>query len=178
MPGANTVQNLNNVPKQRGEYPNLLRHLSSHVPGLTAPQLGFGMVFSSTCWRLEQHMMYSATYHHHGEAKTWYAVPASGRAAFEATAKKELAEAMSAQPDLLLQGVAMVLPSALQAAGVPVFSVVQEPGTFIVTLPGAYHAEFSHGLNCTESIAFAPPDWLRFAHAGSERLRLFRKPQV
>ena len=54
----------------------------------------------------------------------------------------------------------------------------QEPGEFVVTFPGAYHAGFSTGLNCGEAVNFAPPDWLRFGAAAAERLRAFRKPPL
>ena len=42
---------------------------------------------------------------------------------------------------------------------------VQRPGTVIVTLPAAYHAGFSLGLNMTEAINFATFDWLPEAAA-------------
>lgn len=60
----------------------------------------------------------------------------------------------------------------------PVYTAVQEEGNFIITFPGAYHAGFNHGVNCAEAVNFAPPDWLRFAHASVERYRHFRKPPV
>ena len=38
----------------------------------------------------------------------------------------------------------------LQKRGVPVFRVVHEPGSFIVTMPNSYHAGFNCGFNVAE----------------------------
>lgn len=45
-----------------------------------------------------------------------------------------------------------VPPWQLLEAGVPVSHAVQRPGEFIVTLPQAYHAGFSHGFNTAEAV--------------------------
>lgn len=42
-------------------------------------------------------------------------------------------------------------PHALeQKRGVPVYRVVHEPGSFVVTMPDAYHAGFNCGFNVAE----------------------------
>jgi hypothetical protein len=48
------------------------------------------------------------------------------------------------------------------ARGVPVYQTSQEPGSFVVTFPMAYHGGFSYGFNVGEACNFACPDWLRF----------------
>lgn len=60
----------------------------------------------------------------------------------------------------LLAQVAQLSPSFLMSKGIPVYRCVQNPLEFVVTFPGAYHSEFSCGFNCSESICFAPFDWL------------------
>lgn len=40
--------------------------------------------------------------------------------------------------------------SALQKRGVPVYRVVHEPGSFVVTMPDAYHSGFNCGFNVAE----------------------------
>lgn len=56
--------------------------------------------------------------------------------------------------------VAQLSPSMLMSKGIPVYRCVQNPLEFVVTFPGAYHSEFSCGFNCSESVCFAPFDWL------------------
>ena len=56
-------------------------------------------------------------------------------------------------------------------AGVSVCHLLQQPGTFVITWPRAYHAGFSHGVNCAESSNFATPDWVQHARVANERYR-------
>lgn len=53
-----------------------------------------------------------------------------------------------------------------QKRGVPVYRVVHEPGSFIVTMPDAYHSGFNCGFNVAEVSAQAvvcPGGLLRFS---------------
>lgn len=59
------------------------------------------------------------------------------------------------------------------AHGVPVYTVTQSPGTFIVTFPQAYHCGFNCGFNCAEAVNFATSDWLQHGHTAYERYRMF-----
>jgi len=86
------------------------------------PWLYVGMLFSSFCWHVEDHLFYSVNYCHWGEAKTWYAVPARGAEAFEAAFKAVMPELFAAQPDLLLQLVTMLNPRTLQVPPPPAFA--------------------------------------------------------
>ena len=38
--------------------------------------------------------------------------------------------------------------------------MVQNPGEFIVTMGGSYHAGFNWGFNLAEAVNFALPKWL------------------
>jgi histone demethylase JARID1 len=95
------------------------------------PWLYVGMLFSSFCWHVEDHLFYSVNYCHWGDAKTWYAVPARGAEAFEAAFKAVMPELFAAQPDLLLQLVTMLNPRTLQvpAASISFHSGTTPPGT-------------------------------------------------
>ena len=73
---------------------------------------------------------------------------------------------------------AMFPPTALLAAGVPVCRAVQQPRQFVVTLPQAYHAGFSHGFNTAEAVNFMLTDWLPYAEAASARYRMMAKEPV
>ena len=54
--------------------------------------------------------------------------------------------------DVLLGKTTIFPPKILLDHGMPVYKVVQRLGEFIVTLPMAYHAGFSHGKTfCSET---------------------------
>ncbi|XP_057525455.1 lysine-specific demethylase JMJ17 isoform X2 [Amaranthus tricolor] len=89
-----------------------------------------------------------------------------------------LPDLFDAQPDLLFQLVTMLNPSVLQENGVPVYTVLQEPGNFVITFPRSYHGGFNLGLNCAEAVNFAPADWLPHGGFGSELYKLYHKPAV
>ena len=59
----------------------------------------------------------------------------------------------------------------LRLNGVPAFRVEHTPGTYVVTLPRAYHCGFNVGFNVSESVNFALPDWLPLGVASLERYR-------
>ena len=174
-PGGTSASkwNLNMLPRQSGANGSLLRHSTDDIPGVVVPWIYFGMLFSSFCWHVEDHMFYSVNYHHFGDPKVWYGVPSSSASLFEETFRTALPEQFSAQPDLLFHLVTLLSPSVLQAKGVPVYRVVQEPGNFVVTFPNGYHGGFNAGLNCAEAVNFAPYDWLRFGHLALDRYRKF-----
>ena len=106
--------------------------------------------------------MFSCSHLHAGATKTWYVVPAVAASKFEKATRALLPSVFQDAPDLLYQLVAMVAPADLEAQGVPVYTLQQRAGEFIVTFPRAYHAGFSHGFNVAEAVNFASADWLPF----------------
>ncbi|XP_042483738.1 uncharacterized protein LOC122064092 isoform X4 [Macadamia integrifolia] len=92
--------------------------------------------------------------------------------------KNSLPDLFDAQPDLLFQLVTMLNPSVLQENGVPVYSVLQEPGNFVITFPRSFHGGFNFGLNCAEAVNFAPADWLPHGGLGAELYRSYHKAAV
>lgn len=54
---AENPWNLNNLPGLEG---SLLRHLGDPIAGVTLPWMYMGMLFSSFCWHIEDHMFYSS----------------------------------------------------------------------------------------------------------------------
>ncbi|CAE5962301.1 unnamed protein product [Arabidopsis arenosa] len=167
--------NLNNMPKLKGSMLQAIRH---NINGVTVPWLYLGMLFSSFCWHFEDHCFYSVNYLHWGEAKCWYGVPGNAASAFEKVMRKTLPDLFDAQPDLLFQLVTMLSPTVLQENKVPVYTVLQEPGNFVITFPKSFHAGFNFGLNCAEAVNFATADWLPHGGSGAELYRLYRKPSV
>ncbi|KAK8584321.1 hypothetical protein V6N13_109707 [Hibiscus sabdariffa] len=167
--------NLNNLPKLKG---SMLRAVHHNITGVMVPWLYIGMLFSAFCWHFEDHCFYSMNYLHWGEPKCWYSVPGSEASTFEKVMRDCLPDLFDAQPDLLFQLVTMLNPSVLQENGVPVYSVLQEPGNFVITFPRSYHGGFNLGLNCAEAVNFAPADWLPHGGSGAELYQLYRKAAV
>ncbi|XP_059661778.1 lysine-specific demethylase JMJ17 isoform X2 [Cornus florida] len=167
--------NINNLPKLQG---SMLRAVPDSIAGVMVPWLYIGMLFSSFCWHFEDHCFYSMNYHHWGEPKCWYSVPGSEARAFEKVMRKSLPDLFDVQPDLLFQLVTMLNPSVLQENGVPVYSVLQEPGNFVITFPRSFHGGFNFGLNCAEAVNFAPADWLPHGGFGAELYQLYHKTAV
>ncbi|XP_066374209.1 lysine-specific demethylase JMJ17-like [Miscanthus floridulus] len=167
--------NLNNFPNLPG---SVLRTVKDKIAGVMVPWLYIGMLFSSFCWHVEDHCFYSINYLHWGEPKYWYGVPGAKANAFEQVMRQALPDLFDAQPDLLFHLVTMLNPSILRANSVPVYSVMQEPGNFVITFPRSFHGGFNLGLNCAEAVNFAPADWLPHGGIGADLYRLYRKAPV
>ena len=154
---------------------SLFRHIKTDISGMTVPWLYVGMCFSTFCWHNEDHYAYSANYQHFGATKTWYGIPGSDAAAFEAAMRQAVPELFETQPDLLFQLVTLLPPDQLRKAGVNVYALDQRAGQMVITFPQAYHAGFNHGFNFNEAVNFAPADWEPFGEAGVQRLQEFRR---
>ncbi|KAG5549731.1 hypothetical protein RHGRI_014885 [Rhododendron griersonianum] len=161
--------NLNNFPRLSG---SVLAYESSDISGVLVPWLYVGMCFSSFCWHVEDHHLYSLNYAHWGAPKIWYGVPAEDAAKLEAAMRKHLPDLFEEQPDLLHKLVTQLSPSVLKAEGVRVYRCVQNPGEFVLTLPRAYHSGFNCGFNCAEAVNGAPVDWLPH---GQNAIELYRE---
>lgn len=161
--------NLNNLPRLSG---SVLSYESSDISGVLVPWLYVGMCFSSFCWHVEDHHLYSMNYMHWGAPKVWYGVPGENAFELEETMRKHLPELFDEQPDLLHKLVTQLSPSILKAEGVPVYRCVQNPGEFVLTFPRAYHSGFNCGFNCAEAVNVAPVDWLPY---GQNAIELYRE---
>ncbi|XP_074567076.1 lysine-specific demethylase JMJ703-like [Curcuma longa] len=149
--------NLNNFPRLPG---SVLSFESGDISGVLVPWLYVGMCFSSFCWHVEDHHLYSLNYMHWGAPKIWYGVAGKDALKLEAAMKKHLPDLFEEQPDLLHNLVTQFSPSLLRLEGVPVHRCVQNEGEFILTFPRAYHSGFNCGFNCAEAVNVAPVDWL------------------
>ncbi|CAA6657944.1 unnamed protein product [Spirodela intermedia] len=139
--------NLNNIPRLPG---SILSFESEDISGVLVPWLYIGMCFSSFCWHVEDHHLYSLNYMHFGDPKL----------KLEDAMRKRLPELFEEQPFLLNELVTQLSPSVLKSEGVPVYRAVQNAGEFVLTFPRAYHAGFNCGFNCAEAVNVAPLDWL------------------
>ncbi|XP_057477100.1 putative lysine-specific demethylase JMJ16 [Actinidia eriantha] len=161
--------NLNNFPRLSG---SVLAYEGSDISGVLVPWLYVGMCFSSFCWHVEDHHLYSLNYMHWGAPKIWYGVPGDDALKLEAAMRKHLPDLFEEQPDLLHKLVTQLSPSILKADGVPVYRCVQNPGEFVLTFPRAYHSGFNCGFNCAEAVNVAPVDWLPH---GQNAIELYRE---
>ncbi|XP_010509692.1 PREDICTED: lysine-specific demethylase JMJ15-like [Camelina sativa] len=157
--------NLNNLPRLPG---SLLSYEPCDISGVVVPWLYVGMCFSTFCWHVEDHHLYSVNYNHFGSPKVWYGVPGNHATALEETMRKHLPDLFAEQPDLLHGLVTQFSPSTLDAEGVPVYRAVQQEGEFIVTFPRAYHSGFNSGFNCAEAVNLATLDWLPYGQNAIE----------
>ncbi|KAF5191274.1 Lysine-specific demethylase, partial [Thalictrum thalictroides] len=142
------------------------------ISGVIVPWLYIGMCFSSFCWHVEDHFLYSLNYMHWGAPKMWYGVPGEDAQKLEEALKKYLPDLFVEQPDLLHKLVTQLSPSILTSENVPVYRCVQNPKEFVLTFPRAYHSGFSCGFNCAEAVNVAPLDWLPF---GQNAVELYRE---
>ncbi|KAL0303699.1 UNVERIFIED_CONTAM: putative lysine-specific demethylase [Sesamum radiatum] len=165
----NSGWNLNNFPRLPG---SVLSFEDSDISGVLVPWLYIGMCFSSFCWHVEDHHLYSLNYMHWGDPKLWYGVPGSDALKLEVAMRKHLPDLFEEQPDLLHKLVTQLSPSILKSEGVPVYRCVQNPGEFVLTFPRAYHAGFNCGFNCAEAVNVAPVDWLPH---GQNAIELYRE---
>ncbi|XP_031482471.1 lysine-specific demethylase JMJ18-like isoform X1 [Nymphaea colorata] len=168
--------NLNNLPRLAG---SLLSFEQTDISGVLVPWLYIGMCFSSFCWHVEDHHLYSLNYMHMGAPKLWYSVPGNHALKLEAAMKKHLPGLFKEQPDLLHKLVTQFSPMILKLEGVPVYRCVQQSGEFVLTFPRAYHSGFNCGFNCAEAVNVAPIDWLPHGQSAVELYcQQFRKTSL
>lgn len=161
--------NLNNLPRVPG---SALTYENTDISGVQVPWLYVGMCFSSFCWHVEDHYLYSMNYMHFGDPKLWYGVPGKDATKMEEAMRKHLPDLFAEQPDLLHKLVTQLSPTILKSEGVPVYRCTQNPGEFVITFPRAYHGGFNCGFNCAEAVNVAPLDW--FPH-GQNAVELYRE---
>ncbi|KAJ8760380.1 hypothetical protein K2173_015047 [Erythroxylum novogranatense] len=160
--------NLNNFPRLPG---SVLSYEAGDISGVLVPWLYIGMCFSSFCWHVEDHHLYSLNYMHWGEPKLWYGVPGKDAIKLEEAMRKHLPDLFEEQPDLLHKLVTQLSPSVLKSEEVSVYRCVQNAGEFVLTFPRAYHSGFNCGFNCAEAVNVAPVDWLPHGQIAIELYR-------
>ncbi|XP_075990679.1 jumonji, AT rich interactive domain 2 isoform X2 [Anticarsia gemmatalis] len=155
-PYGESPWNLKNLTHHKA---NVLRSLGP-VLGVTVPTLHLGMLFSTSCWHRDPHFVGWADYQHEGPTKVWYSIPESDGKAFR-TAVEKLTPTVCQNKSLWLPSdITMIPPSLLRAEGVTVYRLEQNPGEFVIVMPGAYSCSISTGYTVSESVYFATSRWL------------------
>lgn len=161
--------NLNNLPMLPG---SLLSSESCKTCNLLVPRLHVGMCFTSIYWKVEEHCLCSLYYMHLGAPKIWHSIPQRYAVKFDAAAKKYLPTLSFKQSKWHNRWVASLSPSPLKSEGVPVYRCTQSPGEFVLVFSGSYYSGFDCGFNCSESVNFAPIEWLPH---GQNAIELYRE---
>ena len=137
-----------------------LRRTGHAIPGVTEPYLYFGSFRALFAWHTEDMDLYSVNYLHAGSPKVWYFVPTSEKAKFESVAASLFPQERARCGEFMRHKEIMFSPRLLEARGVRVVRLVQRPGDYVITFPGAYHAGFNCGFNIAESTNFATRAWV------------------
>ena len=139
---------------------SILRTMGS-VMGVTQPTLHVGMLFTTGCWYRDPHGLPWVEYLHTGAAKIWYGIPDDHSLAFYTAMKQLVPTFCKNQKIWLPSDTTMVSPSLLVKHGVSVCRAVQQPGQFVVVFPKSYTSSICTGYCVSESVYYAPSDWLR-----------------
>ena len=109
---------------------------------------------------IEDMDLFSINYMHWGQSKQWYGIPARAATLVEMVAAQSLGELHTECEHFLRHKTTLISPEVLVANGVPICTLRQAEGEFVITFPRCYHFGFNFGVNCAESTNFALPSWL------------------
>jgi len=155
LPGR--AWNLRALPDLLREDP---RADSAQAASVTGSSLSYGAWRTMSSLQLEDSDLYAIHYLHVGAPKRWFGAPARVAGLVEMIAATLFPEDFASCKQFLRHQCHMLSPEVLMANGVPLASLTQREGEFVVTLPRAYHCNFSFGLNIVEKANFALPPWL------------------
>uniref|UniRef100_A0A6Q2Z3D4 Protein Jumonji n=1 Tax=Esox lucius TaxID=8010 RepID=A0A6Q2Z3D4_ESOLU len=158
--------NLTVLPNNSG---SILRHLGA-VPGVTIPWLNIGMVFSTSCWSRDHHRLPYIDYLHTGADCIWYCVPAEEEVKLDEVVHTLLQANGTPGLEMLEKNI-MISPEVLCRAGVKVHRTVQQCGQFVVCFPGAFVSKVCCGYSVSETVHFAPSQWLNTGYLAAKELK-------
>ncbi|GMH40670.1 hypothetical protein BSKO_08574 [Bryopsis sp. KO-2023] len=123
---------------------SLFRHFDESMDELWwSPRMAFRMLFSHVPWQMQG--LGSIHYVHTGAGTTWYSIPPSAKADFEA-AKEKITGPIS--------------PEYLKECGVPIFKLCQYAGEIVIVAPLANRFILSHGFEIMESVGVGLREWI------------------
>jgi hypothetical protein len=94
--------------------------------------------------------------------RCWYGVPPEEHMQFQEFAGHHFPEAAKECSEFLRHKTFLINPLNVRSNGMTVHKCIQNPGEFVITKCGAYHAGFNMGYNCAEAVNFAIKSWLEF----------------
>ena len=171
---AETEWNLSRLPGMLEAMPRLGRD----IPGINSPYLYYGSFRSLFAWHREDLDLFSINYVHCGRQKLWYSIPPEQAPRMKAHLERSYPLMVAECKEFDRHKLALVSPTILHAAGIPVYRTVQEEGEFVITYPAAYHAGFNLGYNVAEAVNFATAAWVpagldaEYCYCGKQGVRL------
>ncbi|KAL3920045.1 MAG: hypothetical protein SGPRY_005400, partial [Prymnesium sp.] len=155
-PYTSSPWNLNNIPT----HPDcVLTHLGPQAQSMPTT-LEFGMLFSCSGWSTHRHFLHSLSYLHSGAPRSWYGLSGHDLAAVEDCMHEQVSGGEFTLDEGRLRLPSLLSLSALGGHHVHVARLVQQPREFVLTMPAAFTCTLDHGFNCSESVPFAPIEWL------------------
>lgn len=148
------------ISSKRRKLNNNNEQSASDLIGITKPMLYIGSWRSMFAFHVEDMDLYSINYLHLGAEKSWYAIPPHARKRFEVFAESVFEGDRRECPEFLRHKTKIFSPSKLHSQSIPFETVLQRPGEFVISFPGAYHAGFNHGFNIAEAVNFAFRRWV------------------
>lgn len=166
-------------PLDMGDVARSRSSLMYHVPQGAANEaersIRIGNLFSTVGWGFEPMNLPSLNCLHWGEQRMWYSVGPDNSREAENAVYTILQRSLQAHPHLVYKREALPPPHSVEEASNTKFvhSVVQEQGTLIMTVPGAFTGCIDLGVNVSEKAYIAQPAlWLPFADDGLSRLQV------
>lgn len=160
VPGSLFDENV--VAWNLNKLPSILEKITYDMPGINVPFLYFGMWKTSFGWHIEDMDLYSISYHHVGQPKTWYIIPPASGHLLEKLANEQYPDYAKVCSTYLRHKMLLIDPVVLKKYNIPFQKITQEAGEFVITFPYAYHSGFNHGYNIAEAVNFALPRWIPF----------------
>lgn len=145
----------------------LLRHTDT-MHGINVPMYYVGGAFSIFHYHVEDEDLCSVSYLHQGSSKFWYVCPPAFRREFEELVATHILNPAfvnmyhGGARQFLSEKSCIFNPSLARRHGydIPFYKASQQPGTFIILPPCAYHGGFNSGFNVAEAVNYADMSWL------------------
>jgi len=108
-------------------------------------------------WHKEDLDLYSISYLHSGKPKFWYCIPRHEEAKLESFAKTHFADSYSKCNEFMRHKTVLINPYILKNhyKDIEIHKMIHNPGEFMITFGGTYHAGFNWGFNIAEAVNFA-----------------------
>lgn len=165
--GTLFTQDISHPTWNLNELENLLNIFKVKLPGINTPMMYIGSWRAMFAWHVEDMDLYSINYLHYGAAKSWYSIPPSLRKRFEIFMNGYFPVEFNNCRDYMRHKTQMASPTRIKEQNIHYEMVVQQPGEFVITFPGAYHAGFNHGFNIAEATNFATERWITIGQQAS-----------